>query len=180
MRSGPSHPDRRAAAPATCLAVVALLALGSAARDLKQGVPWRSPVFSTNYATAGDYERVGRALRTRVGSATVASHGEIGTLAYYCRCEIVDVYSHRGEAVQLINHELDTASPVVKPILRLNYAWLDRDRKPPRLAYALSYRHGPGSGRDVWQIQSRWTGVGHVRLGRLPGMPVAPIPELSH
>ena len=174
-----ARPGRSALAPVLALGVAALLAVGSAARDVKQGVPWRSPVFSTNFATASDYARVGRALRTRVGGATVGSYGEIGTLAYYCRCEIVDVYSHRGEAVQLIKHELDTASPVVKPVLELNYEWLDRDEKPPRLGYALGYRHGPGSGADVWQVHSRWTGAGHVRLIRLRGSPVAPIPELG-
>ena len=175
-----ARPGRRAVAPVLACGVVALLALGNAVRDVKQGVPWRSPIFSTNFATASDYGRIGRALRARVAGATVASYGEIGTLAYYCECEIVDVYSHRGEAVQLINHEVDTASPLVKPILRLNYAWLDRDQKPPRLGYALAYRHGPGSGPDVWQVHSRWTGVGHVRLIRLRGSPLAPVPELSH
>jgi hypothetical protein len=170
----------RALGPALALSAVALLAAANAARDVRQGVPWRSPVFSTNYATASDYERIGRALRGQVGSATVASFGEIGTLAYYCSCEIVDVYSYRGETVQLINHELDTATPVVKPILRLNYAWLDRDQKPPRLAYGLAYRRGPGSGQDVWPVHSRWLGTGHIGLHRVPTMPVATIPELMH
>jgi hypothetical protein len=174
------RPAGRPLAPVLGLAMVVLLALGSAVRDLKQGVPWRSPIFSTNFASAGDYARVGRALRARVDGATVASYGEIGTLAYYCECQIVDVYSHRGEAIQLIEHTLDTASPFARPILDLNYAWLDRREKPPRLAYALAYRRGPTSGRDVWQVQSRWTGVGHVRLIRLRGSPVATVPELSH
>src|SRR5205807_4770702 len=99
-----ARPGRRAVAPVLAFGVVALLALGNTVRDVKQGVPWRSPIFSTNFATASDYARIGRALRARVAGATVASYGEIGTLAYYCECEIVDVYSHRGEAVQLINH----------------------------------------------------------------------------
>jgi hypothetical protein len=170
----------RARLPVAALGVVASIALGSGVRDVRQGVPWRSPIFSTNSATANDYARIGRALRRRLGGATVASFGEIGTLAYYCECEIVDVYSHRGEAIQLVNHELDTAGPLVKPILELNYAWLDRHREPPRLGYRLTYTRGPGSGRDVWQVWSRWMGVGHVRLIPVPGSPVATVPEISH
>jgi hypothetical protein len=159
-----SRPGGRALVPVAALGVMALLALGTALKDLKQGVPWRSPMFTTNWAVARDYARIGRALRGQAGSATVESHGEIGTLAYYCECEIVDVYSHRGELVPLVDDQLDNAGPLVRPILDLNYVWLDRHQKAPRLDYRLAYARGPASGPDVWQVRSRWLGVGHIRL----------------
>jgi hypothetical protein len=161
----------RALAPALAVGLTALLALGIVVRDVRQGVPWRSPILSTNYATADSYERVGKLVRGAVRGATVSSFGEIGTLAYYCDCRIVDVYSHRGEAIPLIDHQIAKAD-VLRPLLDLNYLLLDRDRQPPRIQYRLGYAHGPAtSGGAVWPVWSRWLGPGHVRLIPVPDSP---------
>jgi hypothetical protein len=178
---GAWHAQRRArpartVTPATLALVgLALLAGAGVARDLSQGVPWREAIFTTNWARPDDYERVGRALRETIGDAPVASHGEIGTIAYYCECQILDVYSSRPETVRLIDHELAETAPLMRSLLDVNYLWLRREAKLPRIRFALAYGHGLRSG--TWPVWSRWRGRGHIRLASLPYWPVAKVPE---
>jgi hypothetical protein len=160
-RDGSGRPR---AIPVAAVGSLAALALVAAVTDVTHGTPWRSPVITTNFADAADYERVGRALRGRVGRATVASYGEIGTLAYYCECRIVDEYSDQGYVVHLVERQLDTATPPLWPVVALNYVWFDRDRRPPRVDFRLAYAYGLGSGGDVWNVWSPWNGLGHIRL----------------
>jgi hypothetical protein len=163
---------RPAPIPAVALASLAALALAAAVTDVTHGTPWRSPIITTNFADASDYARVGRALRGKVGRATVASYGEIGTLAYYCECRIVDEYSHRGYVVGLVRGQLHNGTPLLRPLFGLNYVWFDRGRKPPRVDFRLAWAPGLGAGGDVWNVWSPWTGLGHIRL-----IPSAPPPS---
>jgi hypothetical protein len=173
-RRGAGTASMRIAATVALAGLVLLAGVG-AARDLSQGVPWRESIFTTNWARPGDYERVGRELRETVGEDPVASHGEIGTIAYYCECQILDVFSSRPETVRLIDHQLADTGPLLRSLLDVNYAWLSRDAKLPRIRWALAYAHGPRPG--TWPVRSRWRGVGHVRLASLPYWPVAKVPE---
>lgn len=150
--------------PLTALGAVALLLFGAVAVDVKQGVPWRSPVIFGNWASAQDYARVGRELKDRVGEATVRSPGEIGTLAYYCECSIVDPFSDRGYVTDMVKERIDEAGPVTSALLRLNYLWFDYSREPRPLDYRLLYERGPGGGRNTWQVYSAARGVGHFTL----------------
>lgn len=156
-------------APLAALGVVVTLVAGGVAVDVRQGVPWASPVVFGNWASAQDYARVGRALAARVGGATVASPGEIGTLAYYCECAVVDPFSDRGRVVELLRRGTQRAGPLAAALLRVNYLWLDRTLTPRPVGYRLRYQSGPGSGPATWQVYSAAKGVGHFTL-----VPVGP------
>ncbi len=52
---------------------------------------------------------------------TVISPSEVGTLAYFCNCEIVDFISDRGRTEQDIDRHLQQAGPVMRQLLTLNY-----------------------------------------------------------
>jgi hypothetical protein len=158
----------RPAVPALGLGVAAVLAVGNLAVDVEQGVPWKSPVMFTNWATADDYARVARGLRDRVGTAAVESPGEIGTLAYHCECAITDEFSDRGYFVRRVNHDIATSGLARRALLRLNFVWLDRDQEPRPLSYRLVYAEGPAKGPDVWQVDSTWRGAGHFTLVPAP------------
>ena len=58
--------------------------------NARQGLPWQIPVIFGNLASRADYERAGTAVAARVGDAGVMAPQEIGTLAYYCDCEMLD------------------------------------------------------------------------------------------
>jgi hypothetical protein len=164
-----SHRELLARGPLTALGVVVALLLGVVAVDVKQGVPWPSPVIFGNWASARDYARVGTALGDRVGEATVRAPGEIGTLAYFCECRIVDVFSDRGQVADLLRRRIARAGPVTEALLRVNYLWFDDTREPQPLDYRLVYGEGPGEGTDTWPVHSAAKGTGHFALRPVPG-----------
>jgi hypothetical protein len=168
LRRARDEVQLRPALPAALLALVALLTLANLARDVTQGVPWREPVISTNYATADAYARIGVELRKKVGGATVENLGEIGTLAYFCDCALVEQFSDRGYTMPLINQRIHDAGTLTRPLYELNYLWLDRDQKPRPHTYVLRHDYGLGSGPNVWQIHSPWSGPGRLTLLSTP------------
>lgn len=157
----------RFAARVGALAVAVLIVAGAIV-DVQHGVPWRTAVIFGNWATPADYAAIGVAVHERIGDATVTAPPEIGTLAYFCDCAMVDPFSDAGRTLPLVEQRIDHASTVGKVLLRLNYLWLDHDRRPRPARYRLTWTAGPGSGRDVWQTWSPAMGTGHLTLTRLP------------
>ncbi|MGC7100313.1 hypothetical protein ACPZ19_37000 [Amycolatopsis lurida] len=150
--------------PALALGLVGLALLGNIAVVAKPGVPWESPLIFGNWASAPDYARVGKALGERLGGATVSSPGEIGTLAYYCDCKIVDEFSDRGRVVDKVEKRIAEANPITSFALRVNYFFFDRSIKPEPIQYELRYASGPAVGPDSWTVHSAAKGVGHFSL----------------
>ncbi|MBB3662508.1 hypothetical protein FB384_001412 [Prauserella sediminis] len=149
------------------LGAVAGLVVATAMVEVQRGVPWRSPVIFGNWASAQDYARVGTELGRRVGTAAVRSPGEIGSLAYFCECRIVDAFSDRGRVAELLEERLSASGPVGSALLEVNYLWFDRDREPLSPVYRLLYDSGPGDGPDTWTVHSDATGIGHFTLVRI-------------
>jgi hypothetical protein len=146
------------------------LVLGRLAVDVDHGIPWRVAAVSTNWATPAEYTRIGADLRRRVGGSAVRGPGEIGTLAYSCRCRIVDEFSDRGRAVRIIDIEIDFGNIARRLLFEANYAWLDRPEPRPA-SYRLLYAPGRSAADDVWHVSSRWRGHGSFKLVRLPARP---------
>lgn len=150
-----------------------LTALGAGAVyfDVEGGLPWEAPPIFGNWASAQDYERVGRAVGTLVGDAPVRSPGEIGTLAYFCECVIVDEFSDRGLVVEdRLVPRLAEASEPARTMLRANYAFFDYRLAPVTPAFDLRYGEGRGPGGPMsWEVFSAARGVGHFTL-----VPLAP------
>jgi len=74
--------------------------------------------------TANDPER--NWVAARVGDAGVMAPQEIGTLAYYCDCEMLDKFSDRGRVIPLIDAQIQQSGPIARALLKVNYLWLDR------------------------------------------------------
>lgn len=142
---------------ATALSVLAVLAYLPV---FVRPTPWSSPPFFGNWASAQDYARVGRELAAAAPGANIGSPGEIGTLAYFCDCAIVDGFSDRGLLGPQIRQRIDSTGPFVSWLFRLNYRYFDWSRQPIPLQYQLRYQQGPGH----WQVYSAAKGVGHFTL----------------
>ncbi|MCP2255558.1 hypothetical protein LY13_004336 [Prauserella aidingensis] len=168
-RSGARHVGRRAnpVVAIGLLGVIAAVVATTAVVQAQRGVPWRSPTIFGNWASAEDYARVGTELGRRVGDAPVRSPGEIGTLAYFCECRIVDVFSDRGRIPGLLEERLSESGTIGSALLEANYLWFDRDREPLAPEYRLLYSSGPGRGPDTWTVHSDARGVGHFTLVRI-------------
>ena len=148
---------------------VALLAAGGAAALLlvdaafavQRGLPWEMTPITTNWATAEQYLAMGEDLHAEIGDDVVRSPGEIGTLAYACRCDIVDPFSDRGTLLPQIDQRQEEAGTVMRLLLRLNFANLDRPpaAEPDR---ALVYEQDRPDGD--WPVTSAWRGAGSFSL----------------
>ncbi len=148
---------------------VGLVAAGAAAALLvvdvvfavQRQVPWEMTPVTTNWATAEQYVAVGEDLGEQLGDQVVRSPGEIGTLAYACRCDIVDPFSDRGTLLPQIDQRQAEAGAVMGLLLRLNFVNLDRPpaAEPDR---ALVYEGGRTDGQ--WPVTSTWRGEGSFDL----------------
>lgn len=141
------------------------LLLASLGMDLDNGLPWRAPPIFGNYAMPADYARVGSDMRALVGDAAVESPGELGALAFYCHCEIVDQFSDPGRALPFIERQLQSASGIRRVALEFNYRNLPRDTPPAPATYHLVWEPGwvqeqPG----VWDVYSPASLRGHLTL----------------
>jgi hypothetical protein len=144
-------------------AVPALLVAAQLGFTGWQGLPWSQAPIMSNGFTPADYARMGLALRERVGDATVASPDEIGTLAYFCGCNIMDGFSDRGYLpAQLAQREAESG-PFGRALLELNYRHLDRDLRPRPLVWQLRRVDGPGPD-PVFTGSSAWATVNHLDL----------------
>lgn len=136
-------------------AVLTALVLTQAAVVFANGFPWvGTPVVHGNWASATEYEGIAKDLRTIVGTQTVVGPGEIGTLAYFCRCAIVDAFSDRGRVIAPIELRASRADPVVRALLAANFRNLDRAQLPRPASYELVFALGWSHGRHVWNVSS--------------------------
>jgi hypothetical protein len=87
---------------------------------------WATVPITTNWATAPQYAA---AAALAPPGSVVRSHGEIGTLAYYCDCTVVDEFSDRALIVERLEARRAAAGPIIRILLGLNYANLETD--PP-------------------------------------------------
>jgi hypothetical protein len=106
---------------------------------------------------------MGKQLHGLLAGRSVSSPGEIGTLAYYCQCDIRDYFSDRTLLIPLIGRLELQHSPLVRSMMELNFAHLDRGQKSSAPTAHLVYRAGPEApGR--WPVDSAWRGHGAFDL----------------
>jgi hypothetical protein len=168
---------RRWAARAPRLAggvLVTALAAFALHADVAQGLPWAYPPVFGNQAKPADYARVGSDLG-RHGITKVQSPGELGTLVYYCHCQILDQFSDPGLSLLFVKKQVATAGPVMRRLYRWNYDNLDTDRKPvtpnTHLVWAPRWVAGADRRPHVWNVCAPAPGKGHYFLG--PTQPVS-------
>lgn len=138
--------------------VAAVLAVGAVVSFSGLGLPWKHPVIFGNWALPQEYVAIGTEVGTLVGDATVKAPPEIGTVAFACDCNVVDVFSDPGITLPSIEKRIDEAGPFVKWLLELNFARLDRTQQPRTPEYRLAWsRDGFPPGLPAWHTDSPWT-----------------------
>jgi len=133
----------------TGLALVAGVAVGN---QVALGVPWPHPAVFGNWASAADYIAAGTQLGRDVPPGqSILAPGEIGTLAFGCRCDLVDQFSDRARLMSIVDSRLAAAGPVEGFLLRLNFRHAERlpVEAPDRI---LTYETGTGPGYPTYVI----------------------------
>jgi hypothetical protein len=109
-------------------------------------VPLREMPIHANWARPAEYAEVGRELGDIVGDTPVHGPGEVGTLAYFCECTIVDRFTDRAVLADKIEQaRADSA------FFRLNYSGLNLSTlKPITPGYWLVWQRGPDPTDRGW------------------------------
>ena len=150
--------------------VTAALAVGAVVSFAGLGVPWKHPVIFGNWALPQEYMAIGTEVGELVGDATVGAPPEIGTVAYACDCNVVDVFSDPGITLPSIQKRIDEAGPVMKWLLELNFSRLDRTQQPRTPEYRLAWtRDGYPPGLPAWHTGSEWTAPATMYLEPISG-----------
>lgn len=132
-------------------AVGAVLLSAHVVFALAWGMPWKAAPIMTNWGTTADYARIGQAVEQIVGDRAVASPGEIGVLAYFCDCTILDQFSDRGHVARGLADRLDQAGPLSRWLFQLNYHHFV-PTEPRPVDFVLRRVMGPGD--PFWTISS--------------------------
>jgi hypothetical protein len=133
---------RLAAVP--LVAATALLVVCAAA-VLDDGLPRERAPIASNWASTAQYRHIATQLPR---GAKIASPGEIGTLAYYCDCQVLDGFADRGLLRPLLEQRIANAKPINATLLRWNYARFDPG-PPQRLDYAMQVWAVPPEGAPM-------------------------------
>ncbi|MGH3631239.1 MAG: hypothetical protein ACRDRL_27825 [Sciscionella sp.] len=134
-----------------CVGLVALVALSQAAFDGHHGLPWRAAPINGNWALPSQYAAIGRGLPARVGGHAVQSPGEVGTIAYFCHCDLVDYLSDRAAILPVIHDFRQRSGGVERWLIDLNFHFLDRDITPIQTDYALKFVTQRPQGGSYWR-----------------------------
>jgi hypothetical protein len=152
---------------ATLGAGLIVLTLVPWAQGASTQVPMRAMPVHGNWALPGEYEEIGRELGQIVGDSPVRSPGEVGGLAYFCECTIVDRFSDRATLSDLIKDARHDSW-----LYRLNYLDLDVPQlRPLKPGYWLVWRPGPDPTDRGWNTTGMGNGRrahGHLELLNVP------------
>lgn len=142
-----------------------VVAAGGIAVDLGNGLPWQRAVVQTNWASATQYQELGTELAAAMPGKTIESPGEIGTIAYYCQCAVVDQFSDRGRVIGKIGDREAGSDRVGAFLLRLDHRHLDRSVTPRPVDARLVYQKGLApAGPSQWPADHWADGPGRIVL----------------
>jgi hypothetical protein len=160
---------RRRVAGGLALATVAAAVLVTGVYDVGRGAPWEgfAPI-RINWATPAEYQRIAEALPA---GSVVESPGEIGTLAYFCDCAVVDYFSDPGRMVPYVA-EYRARHP--SAVWDLNYRHYSPGTPLPASA-RIVYEPIAPDGPDQWATHFPHDRTKRMRLEQL-GQQGAPAP----
>lgn len=149
------------------LAAATLPVLFALSVEIGHGLPWSTAPINGNWATATQYQRMAESISAEKPGATVVSPAEVGTLAYFCECQIVDDLSDPGRTAKYISEQLDQAGPLTRTLLSLNY--LHRAPAEPIPAeYHMEWENQRADGPDQWPARLPTDPDAQVRIRLVP------------
>ena len=136
--------------------VAAALAFLSLAVLLINSFSQFAPI-TTNWQSRAEAHHMAIAIAEIVGNDTVALQGELGAVAYFCRCQVVDDFSDMANLNPVINRDLETTTGLRHTLLRLNYRHRDLAKQAAPRQYLLQATTEPGGQPWRWPATSPWS-----------------------
>jgi hypothetical protein len=148
------------------ITVTALLGLCIA--DLAVNSTSDFPPITTNWHNAAQARAMATDLARIVGDKNVGFGGEVGAIAYYCRCEVIDDFSDMANLNSGIVRSLESNSGITRELLRLNFRHRDLAAVPPPFQYWIIVSKDPPPPPWSWRFDSPWAGTNYYGLNEIP------------
>jgi hypothetical protein len=149
---------------ATCFIVPALGMLSILWKD--SFIVQEMPIHS-NWATHEQYKEIGLWLKENHKSDTMRLvAGEIGALAYYCDCRLLDIFSDRSWLKDFIA-ERTSSTGIVPTLLRVNFAFYTEPHFPSETYVMRAFSGEPNVDVGIireWQTSTNWIPHGFLLL----------------
>jgi hypothetical protein len=157
--AAPADAPALARVPAvTGVVLAAALAVVSVVDYAGDGLPRSAAQITSNWATSAQYARIGADVARLAGGRVVSAGGEIGAIAYFCDCTVVDQFSDRGDVVARLPAWLNGMGPVGRKLTLWNFHFLDRSQRALVATLGLAYTDTPAAGAlGTWRVSSPWT-----------------------
>ena len=134
--------------------------------------PTEAPIH-TNWATRDQYEEIALWLRDHLGPGErIKLQGEIGTMAFYSRRQLMEAFSCRREADWLLRR-FEGSGWLARNLAKINFLWYDAGPPCGPYSYYLVSAPRPLSDEEIgrpplkrWRISSTWVREGTVALLR--------------
>lgn len=144
----------------TVLTVVSTLAY------VGPGLPREFAPITSNRAGSDRYQQIGVDLARIAQGRTVRGTGEIGALAYYCDCAIVDLASDRGAVRPAIEESERRSGWLGRALTQANFCFFDFGVAPARsqLVLETTVDTPPPTALAQWTMESPWSGTQQLYL----------------
>ena len=134
---------------------------------IKNGFPIKEMPIHTNWATHEQYKEIGQWLKNHDHEGTILVDGEIGTIGYYCDCDLSSFFSDRRWLEQYVHKKISGKG--IKPSLyKVNFLFLDKDTQFPDPDYLLKAipngKLNNPSSLMQWQTSTKWVPRNLIQL----------------
>ena len=117
----------------------------------------------SNWASHEDYRTIGLWLKERARGEAIFLRGEVGTLAYYCECRLLDPLSDRFQTEIQIRNKISVLPSYLRPAANLNFLFFEpqpASREEVELLLLIAPRDAEPSQEEGllqrWELSSRW------------------------
>jgi hypothetical protein len=134
---------------------------------MKNGFPIKEMPIHTNWATHEQYKEIGQWLKNHDNEGTILVDGEIGTIGYYCDCELSSFFSDRRWLEQYV-HKKISGNGIKSSLYKVNFLFLDKDTQFPDPDYLLKAipngKINNPAGLMQWQTSTKWVPRNLIQL----------------
>lgn len=125
----------------------------------------REMPIHTNWAYHERYKEVGLWLKENTSGQGIELRGEIGSMAYYCDCFLLDAFSDRKWLAQYVSDRA-TRPGVLSWLFRVNFLFFSEETRLPTVLYQLvgsTSRSNSSVGFiKQWETMTNWVPAGLI------------------
>lgn len=141
-------------------------ALGMVSVLSKQQFAVKEMPIHSNWATHEQYEAVGLWLKDKHVEQSILLNGEVGTLAFYCDCYLLDMFGDRRSFKENVVNKMANKS-IKSWLYHFNFLFLADTPSFPPYAYLLTgykTRETTNNHLSLWKTTSKWIPEGLLVL----------------